>query len=161
MLRRARRASAVRSDRRRRSDRRSELYVAKHLGGGARRRQYLWRPRIVPWCAGWRPAGPGDHRHYRLSRSWDSLAILAPGHPYPGRNRHVFTDAQRRGRALTGGVFGREFGTMATVEAGKIGIVGAGVMGFAMAKNLRAAGFSVFGYDPAQAARDRLRDIGG
>src|SRR5271154_3281395 len=34
-------------------------------------------------------------------------------------------------------------------------------MGFAMAKNLRAAGFQVFGYDPAEAARIRLRDIGG
>ncbi len=50
---------------------------------------------------------------------------------------------------------------MATVADGKVGIVGAGVMGFAMAKNLRAAGFPVFGYDPAQAAKDRLRDIGG
>jgi L-threonate 2-dehydrogenase len=34
-------------------------------------------------------------------------------------------------------------------------------MGFAMANNLRAAGFQVFGYDPAKAAKDRLRDIGG
>jgi L-threonate 2-dehydrogenase len=42
-----------------------------------------------------------------------------------------------------------------------VGIVGAGVMGFAMASNLRAAGFQVFGYDPAKAAKDRLRDIGG
>jgi 3-hydroxyisobutyrate dehydrogenase-like beta-hydroxyacid dehydrogenase len=33
-------------------------------------------------------------------------------------------------------------------------------MGFAMANNLRAAGFAVFGYDPAKAANDRLRDIG-
>jgi L-threonate 2-dehydrogenase len=48
-----------------------------------------------------------------------------------------------------------------TVENGNVGIVGAGVMGFAMANNLRAAGFQVFGYDPAKAAKDRLHDIGG
>jgi putative dehydrogenase len=47
-----------------------------------------------------------------------------------------------------------------TAEDGNVGIVGAGVMGFAMANNLRAAGFRVFGYDPAKAAEDRLRDVG-
>jgi L-threonate 2-dehydrogenase len=50
---------------------------------------------------------------------------------------------------------------VASAEDGNVGIVGAGVMGFAMAKNLRAAGYQVFGYDPAKAAKDRLRDIGG
>jgi L-threonate 2-dehydrogenase len=34
-------------------------------------------------------------------------------------------------------------------------------MGFAMANNLRAAGYQVFGYDPAAAAQQRLRDMGG
>ena len=34
-------------------------------------------------------------------------------------------------------------------------------MGFAIANNLRAAGFQVFGYDPAKTAEDRLHDIGG
>ena len=60
---------AVRSNWRRRSDCRPRLYAAEHLGGGARRRQYLRRPRIVPRCAGWRSTGPGDHRHDGLSRS--------------------------------------------------------------------------------------------
>jgi putative dehydrogenase len=50
---------------------------------------------------------------------------------------------------------------VASAESGNVGIVGAGVMGFAMANNLRAAGFQVFGYDPAKAAKDRLRDMGG
>ena len=34
-------------------------------------------------------------------------------------------------------------------------------MGFAMANNLRAAGYRVFGYDPVPAAQQRLRDVGG
>ena len=34
-------------------------------------------------------------------------------------------------------------------------------MGFAMANNLRAAGYQVFGYDPLPAAQQRLRDMGG
>ena len=50
---------------------------------------------------------------------------------------------------------------MASVEHGNVGIVGAGVMGFAMANNLRAAGHRVFGYDPAPAAQQRVREIGG
>jgi 3-hydroxyisobutyrate dehydrogenase-like beta-hydroxyacid dehydrogenase len=50
---------------------------------------------------------------------------------------------------------------LASAEHGNVGIVGAGVMGFAMANNLRAAGYRMFGYDPAPAAQQRLRDIGG
>ena len=50
---------------------------------------------------------------------------------------------------------------MASAEHGNVGIVGAGVMGFAMANNLRAAGYQVFGYDPLPAAQQRLRDMGG
>ena len=50
---------------------------------------------------------------------------------------------------------------MATVEDGNVGIVGVGVMGIAMARNLHAAGLRVFGYDPSQAAADRLHDMGG
>jgi 3-hydroxyisobutyrate dehydrogenase len=34
-------------------------------------------------------------------------------------------------------------------------------MGLAMARNLHAAGFQVFGYDPAKPAMDRLKDMGG
>ena len=44
---------------------------------------------------------------------------------------------------------------------GKVGIIGVGVMGFAMARNLRQAGFDVVGYDPALGARERLAGIGG
>jgi len=44
---------------------------------------------------------------------------------------------------------------------GKVGMVGVGVMGFAMARNLRQAGFDVVGYDPAPGARERLAGIGG
>lgn len=50
---------------------------------------------------------------------------------------------------------------MADAEQGNVGVVGMGVMGFAMANNLRAAGYQVFGYDPVAAAQQRLRDIGG
>ncbi len=50
---------------------------------------------------------------------------------------------------------------MASVEQQNVGIVGVGVMGFAMAKNLRTAGFEVFGFDPLPAAQIRLREIGG
>jgi L-threonate 2-dehydrogenase len=34
-------------------------------------------------------------------------------------------------------------------------------MGFAMANNLQAAGYRVFGFDPSAAAQQRLRDMGG
>jgi putative dehydrogenase len=50
---------------------------------------------------------------------------------------------------------------LASAEHGNVGIVGAGVMGFAMANNLHAAGYQVFGYDPEPSAQRRLRDIGG
>jgi len=44
--------------------------------------------------------------------------------------------------------------------SGKVGMVGVGVMGFAMASNLRKTGFDVVGYDPAPAARERMAGIG-
>jgi 3-hydroxyisobutyrate dehydrogenase-like beta-hydroxyacid dehydrogenase len=47
------------------------------------------------------------------------------------------------------------------MESGNVGIIGVGVMGFAMANNLSAAGYQIFGFDPAPAAQDRLRAIGG
>jgi putative dehydrogenase len=50
---------------------------------------------------------------------------------------------------------------LASAEHGNVGIVGAGVMGFAMANNLRAAGYQVFGYDSVPTAQQRLRDMGG
>ena len=43
----------------------------------------------------------------------------------------------------------------------KIGMIGVGVMGLAMSRNLIAAGFEVFGYDPVSAARDALAAAGG
>jgi 3-hydroxyisobutyrate dehydrogenase len=46
-------------------------------------------------------------------------------------------------------------------QDGNVGVVGVGVMGLAMAGNLRAAGFQVFGYDPAAAAMEKLRGVGG
>jgi L-threonate 2-dehydrogenase len=42
-----------------------------------------------------------------------------------------------------------------------VGIVGIGIMGSAMARNLRQAGFSVVGYDPVPAACARLEALGG
>lgn len=42
-----------------------------------------------------------------------------------------------------------------------VGIVGIGIMGSAMARNLRQAGFAVVGYDPVPAARARLEEVGG
>ena len=42
-----------------------------------------------------------------------------------------------------------------------VGIVGIGIMGTAMARNLCQAGFNVVGYDPVPAACVRLRDSGG
>ena len=50
---------------------------------------------------------------------------------------------------------------MASAEHGSVGIVGVGVMGFAMATNLHAAGYRVFGFDPVPGAQQRLRDMGG
>jgi L-threonate 2-dehydrogenase len=43
----------------------------------------------------------------------------------------------------------------------RIGIVGIGIMGTAMARNLRQAGFAVAGFDPVPAARARLEELGG
>ncbi len=42
-----------------------------------------------------------------------------------------------------------------------VGIVGVGIMGSAMARNLHAAGFAVVGYDPSAAACARLEEVGG
>jgi L-threonate 2-dehydrogenase len=50
---------------------------------------------------------------------------------------------------------------LASVKHGNVGIIGVGVMGFAMANNLRAAGYDVFGFDPLPAAQHRLGEIGG
>src|SRR4051812_30899608 len=47
------------------------------------------------------------------------------------------------------------------VMTDKIGMLGIGIMGSAMARNLIKAGFFVVGYDPVPAARDRLSDMGG
>jgi 3-hydroxyisobutyrate dehydrogenase len=44
---------------------------------------------------------------------------------------------------------------------GKVGMIGVGVMGLAMATNLRRAGYDVVGYDPAPSAREKLVAIGG
>jgi L-threonate 2-dehydrogenase len=43
----------------------------------------------------------------------------------------------------------------------KVGIVGLGIMGSAMAANLMRAGFTVVGYDPMAACRSRHRKAGG
>jgi 3-hydroxyisobutyrate dehydrogenase len=45
--------------------------------------------------------------------------------------------------------------------SGKVGLVGIGVMGSAMASNLLAAGFEVLGFDPVPAAMDRFKAFGG
>lgn len=45
--------------------------------------------------------------------------------------------------------------------AESVGMVGVGVMGFAMAGNLLKAGFAVVGFDPVPAALERLESIGG
>lgn len=42
-----------------------------------------------------------------------------------------------------------------------VGIVGVGIMGTAMARNLREAGFAVVGYDPTPEACARLKELGG
>lgn len=42
-----------------------------------------------------------------------------------------------------------------------IGMLGIGIMGSAMARNMIKAGFAVVGYDPVPAARDRLVEMGG
>jgi 3-hydroxyisobutyrate dehydrogenase-like beta-hydroxyacid dehydrogenase len=45
--------------------------------------------------------------------------------------------------------------------AGRVGIVGIGIMGTAMMRNLLRAGFEVVGYDVAEAAMARLAEAGG
>lgn len=42
-----------------------------------------------------------------------------------------------------------------------VGVVGLGIMGSAMANNLRKDGFEVWGYDPSPAARKALKAMGG
>jgi L-threonate 2-dehydrogenase len=43
----------------------------------------------------------------------------------------------------------------------RVGFLGLGIMGSAMAENLIKAGFEVFGFDPAPKARQYLKSIGG
>jgi 3-hydroxyisobutyrate dehydrogenase-like beta-hydroxyacid dehydrogenase len=43
----------------------------------------------------------------------------------------------------------------------RVGMIGVGIMGSAMAGNLLRSGFAVTGYDPAASARNRLRRDGG
>ena len=43
----------------------------------------------------------------------------------------------------------------------KIGMIGVGVMGLAMSRNLLSGGFEVFGYDPVESAMDNLAASGG
>jgi putative dehydrogenase len=43
----------------------------------------------------------------------------------------------------------------------RVGVIGLGIMGSAMAANLVKAGFQVFGYDPVAAARSTLKKAGG
>lgn len=42
-----------------------------------------------------------------------------------------------------------------------VGIIGVGIMGSAIARNLREAGFTIVGYDPVPAAVVRLQELGG
>src|SRR5262245_43358750 len=42
-----------------------------------------------------------------------------------------------------------------------VGIIGIGIMGTAMARNIAAAGFAVVGYDPSPEAMQRLAAFGG
>lgn len=50
---------------------------------------------------------------------------------------------------------------MGQAAEARVGIIGLGIMGFAYAGNLRAAGAEVAGADPLPDARDRLAGIGG
>jgi 3-hydroxyisobutyrate dehydrogenase-like beta-hydroxyacid dehydrogenase len=43
----------------------------------------------------------------------------------------------------------------------KVGVLGLGIMGSAMATNLIKAGFNVFGYDPSPKAKKHLKALGG
>ena len=49
---------------------------------------------------------------------------------------------------------------MSLTTSRTVGVIGLGIMGGAMASNLVAAGFTVVGYDPDAAARQRARDAG-
>lgn len=49
----------------------------------------------------------------------------------------------------------------ANVNVTKIGFLGLGIMGSAMSGNLLKAGFAVFGFDPSDAARAKLKKAGG
>ncbi len=51
--------------------------------------------------------------------------------------------------------------TKGTAAKSKVGIIGVGVMGAAIAKNLVEAGFDLIGYDIAPAARAHLEKLGG
>ncbi len=47
------------------------------------------------------------------------------------------------------------------VPFSRVGVLGLGIMGSAMAGNLIKSGFKVFGFDPRAAARHRLKSLGG
>ncbi len=51
--------------------------------------------------------------------------------------------------------------TSAAPQVAAAGVIGLGIMGSAMSANLVRAGFAVSGYDPAPAARARLKRAGG
>jgi putative dehydrogenase len=51
--------------------------------------------------------------------------------------------------------------TTAGTSRPRVGVIGLGIMGSAMAGNLVKAGFDVFGYDPVAAARASLKRAGG
>jgi len=48
-----------------------------------------------------------------------------------------------------------------TSKVTKVGLIGIGIMGTAMAKNLIEQGFTVVGHDIAPAAREKLKSLGG
>ena len=92
----------------------------------------------------------------RLPRPRYGMAILVAGPADPGRDGPLFADADgfRSPLRRASGAAGDD------LMSGKVGMIGVGVMGFAMARNLRQAGFDVVGYDPAPGARERLVGIG-
>lgn len=51
--------------------------------------------------------------------------------------------------------------TSADAPRQRVGVIGLGIMGSAMAHNLRRDGFEVWGYDPSPAARKALKAMGG
>ena len=50
---------------------------------------------------------------------------------------------------------------MSAGAKGKVGIIGLGIMGGAMAKNMLEAGFTVYGFDVSQEAIDAFKSRGG